>query len=59
MADQEPETAEAPQEPSPDYLDQLIRLKAEFENYRKRTDRERPEFVKMGKAEVLLKLLTI
>lgn len=63
MAEQEPKTQAAPQPepraPEPNYLDQLIRLKAEFENYRKRTDRERPEFVRLGKAEVLLKLLPI
>lgn len=58
MAEEQQKTAEAA-EPAPDYLDQLIRLKAEFENYRKRTDRERPEFVKIGKAEMLLKLLPV
>ena len=43
----------------PDYYDQLLRLKAEFENYRKRVDREKPELVRHGKAEVLLALLPI
>lgn len=43
----------------PNYLDQLLRLKAEFENFRKRTDKEKPEFYKMGKAEVLSKLLPV
>ncbi|OGR84613.1 MAG: nucleotide exchange factor GrpE [Elusimicrobia bacterium RIFCSPHIGHO2_02_FULL_57_9] len=43
----------------PDYYNQLLKLKAEFENYRKRTDREKPEFYRMGKAEVLHKLLPI
>jgi molecular chaperone GrpE len=42
-----------------EYYDQLLRLKAEFENYRKRVDREKPEFVSLGRAEVLLKLLPI
>jgi molecular chaperone GrpE len=58
VADQEQEQ-KTETAPEPNYLDQLIRLKAEFENYRKRVDRERPEFVKIGKAEVLLKLLPI
>ncbi len=43
----------------PDYFNQLLMLKAEFENYRKRVDRERPEHYKRGKAELLLKLLPI
>jgi molecular chaperone GrpE len=55
----EPEVqAEAPPE-APDYYGQLLRLKAEFENYRKRVDREKPEWVKLGRAEVLMKLLPL
>ena len=42
---------------APDYYGQLLRLKAEFENYRKRVDREKPEWFKIGRAEVLSKLL--
>ncbi len=49
----------APAPPEPDYFNQLLRLKAEFENYRKRVDREKPEFFRLGKAEVLLKLLPL
>jgi molecular chaperone GrpE len=51
--------AETPAAPptEPSFYDQLVRLKAEFENYRKRTDREKPEFYKQGKADMLLKLL--
>jgi molecular chaperone GrpE len=41
------------------YYDQLLRLKAEFENYRKRVDRDRPEYVRLGRAEVILKTLPI
>lgn len=52
----QPEIEKAPE---PDYYDQLLRLKAEFENYRKRVDREKPEFYRLGKAELLLKLLPI
>ena len=63
--DQDVKTDEAkapPQEAAaeqPNYYEQLLRLKAEFENYRKRVDREKPEFYKSGKAEMLLKLLPI
>ena len=55
-----PEAAPAPQaEPAPDYFGQLLRLKAEFENYRKRVDREKPEWYRMGEAGVLEKLLPL
>lgn len=56
---QDGQAPELPTPQEPDYLDQLVRLKAEFENFRKRVDREKPEFYKMGKAEVLLRLLPI
>ncbi|MCX5796617.1 MAG: nucleotide exchange factor GrpE [Elusimicrobia bacterium] len=49
--------AEKPAEP--DYLDQLLRLKAEFENYRKRVDREKPEYIKLGKTSILSQLLPL
>lgn len=51
-----PSTAAAPQ---PDYYGQLLRLKAEFENYRKRVDREKPEWFARGRAEVTAKLLPL
>ncbi len=47
------------QAPAPDYYAQLLRLKAEFENYRKRVDREKPEWYKLGAAGVLAKLLPL
>lgn len=53
-APKEPEKA-----PAPDYYNQILLLKAEFDNFRKRTDREKPEYFKLGKAEVLVKLLPI
>ncbi|MDD5628268.1 MAG: nucleotide exchange factor GrpE [Elusimicrobia bacterium] len=50
--------AAQPEKPvEPDYLDQLLRLKAEFENYRKRVDREKPEYINLGKTSILAKLL--
>ncbi|MBI3549369.1 MAG: nucleotide exchange factor GrpE [Elusimicrobia bacterium] len=45
--------------PPPDYYAQLLQLKAEFENYRKRIDRERPEYVKLGKAQLWERLLPV
>jgi molecular chaperone GrpE len=41
------------------FYDQLLRLKAEFENYRKRVDREKPELTRYGRADVLSRLLPI
>lgn len=40
-----------------DYYDQLLRLKAEFENYRKRTEKEKAEARLWGKRDVLMPLL--
>jgi molecular chaperone GrpE len=39
--------------------DQLLRRQAEFENYRKRIDRERAEVYQRARAEVLLELLPV
>ena len=50
---------EADAEPAPDYFGQLLRLKAEFENYRKRVDREKPEWLTLGRAGTLMKLLPL
>jgi molecular chaperone GrpE len=52
-----PPVVEKPAEP--DYFNQLLRLKAEFENYRKRVDREKPDWYKLGAAGVLAKLLPL
>lgn len=38
---------------------QLLRLKAEFENYRKRVDREKPELVRHGRVQLLERLLPL
>jgi molecular chaperone GrpE len=46
-------------EPAPDYYGQLLKLKAEFENYRKRVDRDKPEWLALGRAGVLAKLLPL
>jgi molecular chaperone GrpE len=57
--DAAPDGAEPAVAPAPDYYGQLLMLKAEFENYRKRVDREKPEWFKTGRAEVLVKLLPL
>jgi len=41
------------------YYDQLLRLKAEFDNYRKRIEKEKEELIKFGKEELVVKLLDI
>jgi molecular chaperone GrpE len=43
----------------PDYYDQLLRLQADFENYRKRTEREAPLLIQFGRAEAIKKLLPL
>ena len=42
-----------------DYYDQLLRLQADFENYRKRVEKEKPELIKYGKADILSRLLPL
>lgn len=41
------------------YLEQLVRLQADFENYRKRMEKEKPQFINYGKVETLKKLLPL
>ena len=54
------QAAPAAKEPAqPDYYDQLLRLQADFENYRKRTEREKPMLIQFGKAEIIKKLLPL
>ena len=45
------------EEKKPDYYDQLVRLSADFENYRKRTEREKASFLAYGKKEFAERLL--
>ena len=52
--------AAGPQEKvAPDYYGQLVQLKADFENYRKRMEKERPSLIAWGKSEIILKFLPI
>jgi len=41
------------------YYDQLLRLGADFDNYRKRTDKDREGISKGSRAEMILKLLPV
>ena len=65
-----PQAAAQPAPPAPptdkadparaaEYLDMLQRLKAEFENYKKRVTREKADTIKYGNGELLLKVLPI
>lgn len=42
-----------------DYYNQLLRMKADFENFRKRTDREKQSHLNWGKEEILLKQINL
>lgn len=42
-----------------EYYEQLLRLKADFENYRKRIEKEKPELIKWGKYELILKIFPL
>lgn len=62
IAKEEPQAepqAEPPQEEKQDYYDQLLRLQADFENYRKRVERERPLLIELGKEKVIEKFLPL
>ena len=51
--------ADAAAAESKSLFDQLLRLKADFENYRKRVDREKPALIRHGKRELLERLLPL
>jgi molecular chaperone GrpE len=42
-----------------DYYDQLLRLRAEFDNFRKRSEREKADARMYGKQEVLMPILSL
>lgn len=54
---QHPETETATEETKPDYYEQFVRLSADFENFRKRTEREKAVYLSYGKKELAEKLL--
>ncbi len=59
-AEQEAQTApaqEQQEDKAQEYYQQLIRLQADFENYRKRTEKEKPLLIQYGRTEVIKSLL--
>jgi len=42
-----------------DYYEQILRLKADFENYRKRIEKEKPQLIEWGKRELILKIFPL
>ena len=42
-----------------EYYDQLLRLKADFENYRRRSEKEKKDYLDWGKEKILLKQISI
>jgi molecular chaperone GrpE len=42
-----------------DFYDQLIRLKADFENFRKRSEKEKRDYLEWGKEKILIKQISI
>jgi molecular chaperone GrpE len=42
-----------------DYYDQLVRLKADFENFRRRSEKEKRDYLDWGKEKILLKQISI
>jgi molecular chaperone GrpE len=50
---------EAAKKKADEYYDQLLRLKAEFENFRKRVEREKMESRAWGKQDVMLPLINL
>jgi molecular chaperone GrpE (heat shock protein) len=54
-----PDVPSGPAGREAEYLDQLQRLKAEFDNYRKRTERDREDMQSLLKARVILNLLPV
>jgi molecular chaperone GrpE len=53
------QAAEESQKKSADYYDQLLRLRAEFDNYRKRVEKEKVEARQWGKQDVIIPLLSL
>jgi len=42
-----------------EYYDQILRLKADFENYRRRSEKEKKDYLDWGKEKILLKQIYI
>jgi len=57
QAAQDTQDIQALKEERDSLFDRLLRKQAEFENYKKRMDREKAEFVQFASAEVMKELL--
>ena len=57
--DQEQNQTSEEQDKAALYFGQLVRLQADFENYRKRVEKEKPELINFGKTEVILSFLSL
>ena len=56
-AEQAPQTQAQPAEEQPDYYEKYVRLSADFENFRRRSEREKAAFLAYGKKDFVEKLL--
>lgn len=55
--DAQPQTPQEEPAPQPDYYEKYVRLSADFENFRKRTEREKAALLAYGKKNFVEKLL--
>ncbi len=55
----ETEQLEEPQQPEPEVDDRLLRLAADFENFKKRAARERQEYVALANERLIAELLPV
>ncbi|MDR3124446.1 MAG: nucleotide exchange factor GrpE [Endomicrobium sp.] len=53
------QSVEEQKELAQNYYDQLVRLKADFENYRRRSEREKQDYLDWGKEKILIKQIDI
>ncbi len=42
-----------------EYLNQVLRLQADFDNYRKRVEKEKTEFIKFSNEKIIIKILSL
>lgn len=59
LCDQEQNQQPQEEDKASQYFGQLVRLQADFENYRKRVEKEKPELINFGKTEVILSFLSL
>ncbi|MEA4966586.1 MAG: nucleotide exchange factor GrpE [Bacteroidaceae bacterium] len=53
------QSVEEKQKLADEYYDQLLRLKADFENFRRRAEKEKQDFLNWGREKILLKQISI